>query len=81
MKGLFLREGGCQIDFVTAFWLTLTAWKDSSLGLQTSQAERQRSDSIILVPKCSGVYCTSVLGQRVNLEGSPFLQPLLMHFA
>lgn len=69
------------MNFVTVFWLTLTVLKDPSLGLQTSQAERQRSDSVILVPKCSGVYCTSVLGQRVNLEGSPLLQPLLMHFA
>ena len=75
------REERCQMNSVTVFSFTLSVLKDSSLGLQTSQAERERSVSIILVPKCSGVSLTSVLGQGVNPEGSPLLQPLLMHFA
>lgn len=60
----------------TACWLHFV-----NVGLQTSQAQKERSVSIILVPKCSGVSLASILGQGINSEGSPLLQPLLMHFA
>lgn len=73
---LVWREGGCWMNPATACWLHFV-----NVGLQTSQAQKERSVSIILVPKCSGVSLASVLRQGINPEGSPLLQPLLMHFA
>lgn len=67
--------------------LPLDSHSVSDEGLQPwsadkSGSETERNVSIILVPKCSGVYhLTYILGQGVNLEGLPLLQPLLMHFA